>query len=147
VREFFDAHALVPAIGARGPFVEYTAGAITLLAGDFFAATPALVGPIDVLYDRAALIALPAELRPRYIAQLRALLPAGAPALVISLEYDPSAMEGPPFPVFEPELRALYAGAELELLDERTGRPGGKCAQMGVPATERCFAVRGAGRR
>src|SRR5262245_60994040 len=59
VREFFDAHALVPAVAARGPFIEYTAGAITLYAGDFFAVTSALVGPIDVLYDRAALIALP----------------------------------------------------------------------------------------
>src|SRR5262245_60112358 len=45
VREFFDAHALSPAIAARGPLVAYSAGSITLFAGDFFAATPALIGP------------------------------------------------------------------------------------------------------
>lgn len=146
VREFFDAHALVPAIAARGPFVEYQAHAITLLVGDFFATTPELVGPIDALYDRAALIALPPALRPRYVDHLRTLLPAAAPALVITVEYDQSAMTGPPFAVLEPELRALYAGSAIELLEERPARGGGKCAESGVAATERCFAIGGAGR-
>jgi len=65
-----------------------------LLVGDFFALTPELLGPIDAVYDRAALIALPVEIRPRYVAVLRAVLPAGAPALVITLEYDQHAMTG-----------------------------------------------------
>jgi len=142
VREFFASHALVPSIAARGPLVEYTAGSITLLAGDIFATTPELIGPIDALYDRAALIALPADLRPRYVAHLRTLLPAGAPALVITIEYDQQLMTGPPFAVFEPELRALYAGQAIELLEERPSTGGGKCTQAGVSATERCFAIR-----
>lgn len=140
VRAFFAGHALAPSIAARGPFAAYHAGAFTLLVGDFFAATPELIGPVDALYDRAALIALPAELRPRYVALLRALLPARAPALVITLEYDQHAMAGPPFAVLEPELRALYAGATVELVEERTAS-GGKCSQSGVAATERCFAI------
>jgi thiopurine S-methyltransferase len=141
VRAFFDEHGLAPSIAPRGPYVAYQAGAITLLAGDVFALTPELVEPIDALYDRGALIALPAELRPRYVALMRGLLPEGAPGLVITVEYDPSAMTGPPFAVFETELRALHAGATVELLEEQP-MTGGKCAQSGVSATERCFAIR-----
>jgi thiopurine S-methyltransferase len=142
VRAFFDAHALVPAITPRGALTEYRSGALTLLVGDFFEVTPAAIGPVDAFYDRAALIALPEELRPRYVAHLRALVPAGAPGLVITLEYDAHAMTGPPFSVSESELRALYAGATVEWLDEQAAGGGGKCSQSGVPATERCFAIR-----
>jgi thiopurine S-methyltransferase len=145
VREFFEEHALVPSVSARGGLVEYRAGAVTLLAGDLFAATPELVGPVDALYDRAALIALPAELRPRYVAHLRTLLPPGAPGLVITLEYDQQRMKGPPFAVHEPELRSLYSARTLELLEERPAPPGGKCTQSGVSAIERCFAIRSEG--
>lgn len=147
VREFFASHALVPSIVARGALVEYTAGAITLLVGDVFATTPEVVGPVDALYDRAALIALPADLRPRYVAHLRTLLPASAPALVITLEYDQQLMTGPPFAVLASELRALHAGRAIELLEERPASGGGKCTQSGVPATERCFLIQSDDRR
>jgi thiopurine S-methyltransferase len=141
VREFFELHACSPTVGTCGPFAAYTAGPITLLAGDFFLATPELLGHLDAVYDRAALIALPPELRSRYVQHVRALLPATAPGLVITLEYDQRLMKGPPFAVLEPELRALFAGREIELVDERPATGGGKCTQSGVPATERCFAV------
>ncbi|TMQ05978.1 MAG: thiopurine S-methyltransferase [Deltaproteobacteria bacterium] len=141
VRGFFDEHGLVPSIAPHGPYTAYHAGAITLLAGDVFALTPELVAPIDALYDRGALIALPAELRPRYVALLGAVLPEAAPGLVVTVEYDPRAMAGPPFPVPEAELRALYAGATIELLGEQPVTTG-KCAQLGVSAIERCFAIR-----
>jgi thiopurine S-methyltransferase len=142
VRAFFEVHELIPAIAARGPFTEYCAGPYTLLTGDFFATTPELVGPVDALYDRAALIALPPDLRPRYVQQVRTLLPAGAPGIVITLEYEQERMAGPPFAVLEAELRALYAGAAVELVAEQPASGGGKCTQSGIAATERCFAIR-----
>lgn len=143
VREFFAAHGLTPSIAPYGPFVAYATGSITLLVGDVFELTPRWAGPIDALYDRAALIALPPELRPRYVDQIRAVLPAGAPGLVITLEYDHSAMIGPPFAVLESELRSLFGSmTSIELLGERPAGGGGKCAQSGVSATERCFAIR-----
>jgi thiopurine S-methyltransferase len=141
VREFFELHALVPSVERHGPFIEYRAGSITLLVGNLFDTTPALVGATDALYDRAALIALPAELRTRYVAHLRTLLPAGAPGLVITMEYDAARMSGPPFPVAEDELRTLYAGATIEWLDDRPASTG-KCVETATPATERCFAIR-----
>ncbi len=144
VRAFFVEHGLTPEVTAHGAMVAYQAalgtGTVLLLAGDVFATTPALVGAIDALYDRAALIALPPALRTRYVAHARALLPADAPALVITLEYDQARMDGPPFAVLEAELRALYAGREVEWLEEATA--GGRIAEMGIDATERCFLVR-----
>jgi thiopurine S-methyltransferase len=153
VREFFAEHDVAPARSLRGPFTAYEAaphgahgphgphGSITLLAGDIFAVTPELLGPIDAVYDRAALIALPPELRPPYVALLRRLLPPRAPALVLILEYNQSEMTGPPFAVLEAELRTLYEGAAIEFLDQRPATSG-KCAQLRAPATERCFAIR-----
>jgi thiopurine S-methyltransferase len=170
VRAFFAEHGIAPEIEPRGPMTEYRSGAsagasgavasagaagatdaaggaagsvggsITLLAGDFFAVTAELLGPIDAVYDRAALVALPLELRSPYVARLRTWLPAGARSLVITLEYDQRAVAGPPFAVLEAELRALYAGESLALLEERPGEVT-KCAQTGAPVTERCFAI------
>ena len=34
-----------------------------MLACDFFAVTPEMIGPFDYVYDRGALVALPAEIR------------------------------------------------------------------------------------
>lgn len=142
VTAFFAEHALAPAVASHGPFRAYRAGAITLLVGDVFEATPAQVGPVDALYDRAALIALPPELRPRYVEVLRRLVSVGSPALVITLEYDQARVAGPPFSVDEAELRAHYAGSTVELVEERAATDVGKLNKAGVLATERCFAIR-----
>ena len=139
VRAFFAEHAATPSVTPRGGLTEYRAGAITILAGDVFATTPALVGAVDALYDRAALIALPAPMRARYVPHVRSLLAPGSPALCVTLEYDQARMDGPPFAVLEDELRALWLGARVELLEEQVA--GGRIAAEGVVARERCFEL------
>jgi thiopurine S-methyltransferase len=131
VQAFFAEHGLVPTIDGA----TYSAGDVSVIASDFFATTPALVGPIDAVYDRAAIIALPAELRPRYIAQLAQLAP-GAPTLTIALDYDESLFAGPPFSVDDAELRRYYPDAEL--LATGPNRSG-RIAQLGIPSTVRCY--------
>jgi thiopurine S-methyltransferase len=140
VRAFFAEHQLTPAVAARGKLTAYRAGAITLLAGDVFDATDDVLGPIDALYDRAALIALPADVRPRYVAHLRGLLPAGATGLLISIEYPEHQLSGPPFSVPEAEVRHLFDGLTVELLDSAPVRTG-RLAEQGVTATEMCFRI------
>ena len=132
VRAFFAEHGLTPTV-ERG---VYRAGAVTIVAGDFFATSRAVLGAVDALYDRAALIALPPDLRPRYAAHVRGLLPAGAPGLIVTLEYPPGHLDGPPFSVLEAELRALYPELPIEALD-RADDP-----RRGAPVEERCFAIR-----
>src|SRR5690606_35997899 len=65
------------------------------------------LGPVDLVYDRAALVALPDTIRARYAPHVAAL--AGPAAqLLISFEYDPAEMAGPPFPVRPDEIQRLY---------------------------------------
>ena len=44
-----------------------------MLACDFFAVTPDMVGPFDYVYDRGALVALPADIR--YVCEAKAPYP------------------------------------------------------------------------
>ena len=72
------------------------------------------------VFDRAALIALPPELRRRYAAEVYAKLSAGCRGLVITLEYAQAEREGPPFAVPESEVRALYGRDwDIDLLERR----------------------------
>jgi thiopurine S-methyltransferase len=141
VRAFFAERRLTPSLGRRGSFTVFAHGRVTLLAGDVFDATREDVGPVDALYDRAALIALPESMRGRYVAQLRRLIPPGARGLVVTLEYPPGAIEGPPFSVSEAELRQLYAGALVEHLSD-VPADGPRLSPFGAAARERCFGVR-----
>lgn len=85
-------------------------GSIDLRCGDFFALTAEDLAEVAAVYDRAALIALPPEMRARYATHMRACLPKGTPMLILTLEYDQSEMDGPPFSVSEAEIRSLYGG-------------------------------------
>lgn len=91
---------------------------LTVVEGDFFALQPDHLGTFDRVWDRAAMIALPPELRGRYVGHLQQLARPGAKVLLRTLEYDPSVMSGPPFSVPEEEVRMRYQGAEVQRLDQ-----------------------------
>ncbi len=136
--DFFREHDLEAAPKPRGALVERSAGGITILQGDFFETHPEDVGAITAFYDRAAIVALPPELRPRYVAHLRELAGEGAPGLVISFEYPQERMAGPPFSVGEEELRRYYASVEC-LEDRRTEGPQSRAS--GIEMRERLYLV------
>jgi thiopurine S-methyltransferase len=138
VSEFFAEHALEPIIERRDGAAIYTAHVITLLAGDWFTMTPELIGPVDAVYDRAALIALPREVRTRYVDQLKTLIPAGTHGIVIALDYPEGAWAGPPFNVTNDDVRAYYK--TVELLGEAPNLSG-SIANAGITSTERCYSV------
>lgn len=75
---------------------------ITLYCGDWFAFR---APPCDALYDRAALVALPPDLRAAYAAHTDSLLREGAFRLVVTLDYEQELVPGPPFSVPGPEVR------------------------------------------
>jgi len=120
VRACFAARALEPTVDALGPFQRYRAGRIELLCGDIFALGLEQLGAVGALYDRAALVALPEAMRARYVPHLASLLPAGAPGLLLSFEYEPAHAAGPPFSVPEAEVRELHESwYTVELLERR----------------------------
>jgi thiopurine S-methyltransferase len=91
-----------------GPFTAYRGQMITIYAGDFFQFNDEFEGLFPLFYDRAALIALPDAMRPKYVRKLQSLVAENGSGLLITVEYDPAAMAGPPFAVAEPEVRELF---------------------------------------
>jgi thiopurine S-methyltransferase len=117
VEAFFDGAGMRASRRHQGAFEIWSHGLITVLCGDYFDLEPAVVGRLDACYDRAALVALPPALRPVYMEHQAGLLPAGAPVLLIGVDYPQPEMEGPPFSVTEAEVRRLAAGRfEVEVL-------------------------------
>lgn len=108
VEAFFAEQGLEPALTSVDGMTLYTAGDIRLFCGDFFRLTPEMLGIVDAVFDRAALIALPPETRPAYAKHLAGLLPAGARNLLVSFDYPQEEMSGPPFSVPQAEIRSLF---------------------------------------
>jgi len=72
---------------------------------------------MDTLYDRAALVALPEDMRGDYVAACEKLLTPSPQGLLVTLEYEPIAMEGPPFSVKTAEVERLWNG-QLVLIEQ-----------------------------
>lgn len=117
VVDFFREQDLTPEVEPKGALTRYAAANIELWLGDVFELDRAALGNVDGYYDRAALVALPPELRERYVTHIASLLPSGARGLLVSFEYLP-AQGGPPFSVPEAEVRRLYEPMfSVELLE------------------------------
>lgn len=120
VRQFFDENGLSPATHASRYGTHYVAGPYELICGDAFALDAEVLADCAAVHDRAALIALPADLRRHYLATSYASLPAGCRGLLITLEYPQHEKAGPPFSVDDTEVRALFAdGWTIEPIERR----------------------------
>ncbi|NVZ26632.1 thiopurine S-methyltransferase [Pseudomonas gingeri] len=120
VEAFFAEQQLKPQVREHGALRIYEAGPLELWCGDFFALTAADVADCTALYDRAALIALPLEMRARYTAHLTRILPGGCQGLLITLDYDQAQIDGPPFAVLDGEVRRLLEPQwQLRMEEER----------------------------
>jgi thiopurine S-methyltransferase len=86
VEAFFRENGLHPRRKKRGAFTLWQCDNITILCGDYFALTPAVLGRIDTVYDRAALTALPEDVRVAYVAHLRALVGRDTRVFLLTVE-------------------------------------------------------------
>lgn len=101
---------------------------VELWCGDFFHLHIDQANEIQAVYDRAALIALPAATRQRYAFHLAQLLPPGAQGLMITLTHAGGPDQGPPYSVDDEEVRRLFT-------------PNFELVSLGVqPADERGFS-------
>lgn len=124
VEQLFAELGVVPEITEIGPLERFAAEGLTVFVGDIFDLKRDTLGPVDAIYDRAALVALPEPLRGRYAAHL-VHLTHGAPQLLIAFDYEPSLLVGPPFTVPEHEVRRLYGAAYHPTLLEKHPLKGG----------------------
>jgi thiopurine S-methyltransferase len=134
IRDFFLERGLAPTRTTVADFVRHAAGPYELLEGDALAA-----------YDRAALVALPPEMREAQAESLARLLPPGAPTLLVAFEYPQEMKGGPPFSVDADEIHRLFDPSfeveEVERLDVLAESP--KFAEIGIPALyETAFLMR-----
>lgn len=117
VQAFFNENGLIPQHARVGEFDRFEANGIRILCGDFFDLSKDEMTDVGAVYDRASLIALPAEMRKRYVRHLTGILPPATQILLIALDYPQPEMQGPPFPVPVGEVEALYREyAEVRLL-------------------------------
>jgi thiopurine S-methyltransferase len=120
IEQFIQEHGLTPEIRESRYGTHYIVGTVELICGDAFALDAEALADCSAVFDRAALIALPAELRRRYVHELYSLLPQRCRGLLITLEYPPGEKQGPPFTVFEAEVRELYGRDwDVEVLERR----------------------------
>jgi len=112
INAFFDGCDLKPVKRKRGKITSHECGRIKLWCGDFFRLQPDDLGPIDVVYDRAALTALPEVLRAPYVAQLRHLVKPGCSVFLVTVaEFDPDTPrpDSGDLRAVDEEVRTLYA--------------------------------------
>ncbi|WP_371347133.1 thiopurine S-methyltransferase [Ancylobacter sp. IITR112] len=124
VEQLFAELGVTPEITEIGPLERFAAEGITIFVGDIFDLTHEVLGPVDAVYDRAALVALPEPMRTRYAAHL-AHLTRHARQLLITFDYDQSLTVGPPFAVDEHEVRRHYGAAYHVALLEKHPLKGG----------------------
>ncbi len=143
VGQLFTDLGLEPEKAELGGLTRYSAERIDIFVGDIFELSRELLGPVDVIYDRAALVALPGAMRESYAAHL-VRLTATAPQFLLTFAYDQSQMDGPPFSVPAELVQACYADHyELQRLatQDVAGGLKGRCA-----ATETLWLLRPAQR-
>ena len=120
VEQFFAEHRLRPDIHETKYGRHYVANGIELICGDAFALDADALRECTAVFDRAALIALPPDLRLRYARALYPRLPADSRGLLVTLEYPQHERAGPPFSVPEDEVEALFGRDwTIDLLERR----------------------------
>jgi thiopurine S-methyltransferase len=108
IEQLFMQLGVTPNILEVGQAKHYSATNIDIFVGNIFYLSDKMIGPVDAIYDRAALVALPKEMRHRYTAHLMEIT-AKAPQLLICYEYDQALMEGPPFSISNEEINQHYS--------------------------------------
>ncbi len=106
-------------------FILYTYKNIEIFVGNFFNLSQKLLEKVDFIYDRAALVALPKNMREKYILHLLNITNKVS-QLLITYQYEQNIMKGPPFSVKEKEIKEYYLDSyTIILLEENKNLPSG----------------------
>jgi len=113
IEHLFDDLGVTPKVTPIGGMQHRAAPGLDIFVGDIFDLDQGTLGPVDAVYDRAALVALPQGMRERYAVHLTGIT-GRADQLLNCCAYDQAEMDGPPFSVDAAQVRQFY-GAEYEL--------------------------------
>lgn len=107
IKDLFTSLLLKPEVQKLGAFTLYSAKDIDIFVGDIFNLTREVLGKVDAVYDRGALVALPKDMQTKYT-PLLINITESAPQLLINFEYDQNLYEGPPFSITRTEIEKYY---------------------------------------
>lgn len=138
VEELFEELGVEPTIESIGELTRYSAEKIEIFQGDIFELSRTVLGAVDGIYDRAALVALPGAMREKYARHLMEITNC-APQLMICFDYEQSKRSGPPFSVSDTLVHGYYDGSyEVEFLESVEEMLG---VQRDVPAMEKAWKL------
>ena len=124
IEQLFIELGVEPKITECGNVSRYSAKNIDIFVGDIFDLSSEVLGLVDAIYERAALVALPEEMRKKYTKHLLEIT-GTAQQLLITFEYDQSLMDGPPFSLNSDEVNRHYKDVYNLALLESISVPGG----------------------
>jgi thiopurine S-methyltransferase len=93
---------------------------LDVFVGDFFTFNRAIMGKIDAVFDRAALVAFPEEMRKQYVAHLLSISDK-CKQLLVCFEYAKDLLQGPPHSVDSTEVNKHY-GQQMSILQLHKGK-------------------------
>lgn len=118
IESFFAESGLDFDKSATAPLTRYDAPNITLYQGDYLDLQAQHLADCQLVYDRAAIVAIESFNRAAYRDKMLKIIPPATAMLLVTLDYDQQQMSGPPFSVPVAEIRQLYqATYEIELLE------------------------------
>ena len=118
IKDLFNSLGVNPNITEVGKFKLYSATNIDIFVGDIFNLDKNILGNVDAVYDRAAIVALPPQMREGYTKLLMEVTNC-IKQLIITLMYEQSKKNGPPFSVDDENLFLNYKNNySIELLEQ-----------------------------
>mgnify|MGYP000034125635 CR=1 FL=1 len=124
VEQLFSELGVEPRISTLGKLDCYSAEKIDIFVGDIFDLSSEILGGVDAIYDRAALVALPDQMRKKYRSHLLEITHS-APQLLLTFEYDQSVLQGPPFSISSDDVKQYYSNQYTLSLLKQIEVPGG----------------------
>ncbi len=140
VEQLFSELGITPQISqVASNMLCFKAENLNIFVGDIFALSRALLGCVQAIYDRAALVALPPAMRITYAEHLIDIS-GKVGQLLVTLGYDQSCIAGPPFSVTQQDIQRYYGADYAIMCLDNTSVAGG--LKGGVPATESVWLLK-----
>ncbi len=108
VESFFKEQNIAVDKRQYGELTVWTSHQIKIYCGDFFQLNAADLKEVRGIYDRAALVALPPDMRQRYVEHLRQNIQPATQILLLTMTYDQELVAGPPFSISNNDVNQLY---------------------------------------
>lgn len=107
VQQLFKELGVTPEVTQTGALKKYSTPKLDVYVGSIFDLSKQELGLVSAIYDRAALVALPEDMREQYVSHMLEIT-ANVPQLLITFEYDQSLVSGPPFAIHQALVERYY---------------------------------------